>query len=180
MVTDRIVALVGALLLVPERVYRMEPSCAQRGINTEEQAYADGYAQREQCDLDIYGCFQCRAAEEVLSVHGHCDESSESQPHESASEAKHGGFGYELEEDVAALRAHRLANTDFARSLGYGDEHNVHYADAADQEAYGGDAAEEDGERTDRALDRLQRLLLGGYREVVLFEDAMAQPEDSG
>ena len=37
-------------------------------------------------------------------------------------------------EDVAARGAERFADADFARSFGDGDEHDVHDADAADQE----------------------------------------------
>jgi len=55
------------------------------------------------------------------------------------SAGKHNCFGEELPDDVATARAERFAYADFARPLGHGHQHDVHYAYAANQKADGAD-----------------------------------------
>ena len=61
----------------------------------------------------------------------------------AAGDAQHHGLDEELQEDVAPRRAERLANADLARPLGDRHEHDVHDADAADEQRHGGDAGEQ-------------------------------------
>ena len=53
------------------------------------------------------------------------------------------GFEEELQEDVSAAGADGHADADLAGPLGDADEHDVHDADAADEERDDGDAEEE-------------------------------------
>ncbi len=87
----------------------------------------------------------------------------------------------ELHEDVALAGADRHADADLARPLGDADEHDVHDADAADQEAYPRHAEEEGGEGVGDRLLRLTHLGLRidlevvapGLEAVALAEDAL-------
>ena len=53
------------------------------------------------------------------------------------------GLGQELPEDVAPPRPDREPDADLARALGHGHEHDVHDADAADQQGDAGDGAKQ-------------------------------------
>ena len=55
---------------------------------------------------------------------------------------KRDGLDEKLEEDIPPAGADGHADADFARALGDADEHDVHDADAADQQRNAGDAAD--------------------------------------
>ena len=57
-------------------------------------------------------------------------------------------FEEELTDDVALARADCFSNADFARALGDAHQHDVHHADAADQQTDSGDGDRETGRRT--------------------------------
>ena len=67
----------------------------------------------------------------------------EDDAEESTDEGDGERFGQKLEEDVAAARAQRLLDADFAGALRDGDEHDVHQADAADAQRQGADETEQ-------------------------------------
>jgi hypothetical protein len=58
----------------------------------------------------------------------------------AAEEAEHDGFDEELEEDGGGSGADGLAEADLAGAFGDGDEHDVHDADATDEEGDADDA----------------------------------------
>ena len=64
---------------------------------------------------------------------------------DAAHRAERDRFDQELGEDVAAMRADGHADADFARPLGHAHEHDVHDADAADDERNARDRAEQRG-----------------------------------
>ena len=68
-------------------------------------------------------------------------------PRSAADHREHDGLDEELHEDVALARADRHADADLARPLGDAHEHDVHDADAADEQADRGDADQQDRER---------------------------------
>ena len=59
---------------------------------------------------------------------------AESEAHDAAHDAENHGFEEELQKDVAAAGANGFADTDFACAFGDGDEHDIHDADAANDE----------------------------------------------
>ena len=68
-----------------------------------------------------------------------------------------------MDEDVVAFGADGFANADLARALGDGDEHDIHHADAADDEADRGYREHQD---EDQAADFLPE-----FEEIVGRED---------
>ncbi len=97
-------------------------------------------------------------------------------PINAADRREHDRFGKELPQNRRGARADRHAQADLARALGDRDEHDVHDADAADDQRNGRDAGEQ--QLHDRAglrsglRDRLQvaHLKVVGLRR----NDAMA------
>ena len=67
-----------------------------------------------------------------------------------------------LIQDLATWRADGFANADFAGALFHGDQHDVHDADAADEQRDKGDHQKDDGQRERNifrgAEDRGERL----------------------
>ena len=59
---------------------------------------------------------------------------AEDEAHEATNYAKDNRFEEELEKDIAAAGAYGFADADFASTLRDGDEHDVHNANAADDE----------------------------------------------
>ena len=67
----------------------------------------------------------------VVTPDGH---EAERDADEAADDAERDGLDQELDQHVAAARAHRHAQADLARPLGHRHEHDVHDPDAADDE----------------------------------------------
>ncbi len=72
-------------------------------------------------------------------------------------------------EDVARLGSDGLAKADLARSLADGDEHDVHDADAADDQRDGSDCREHEGHDVRGGLLGGEDLLHVADGEVVIF-----------
>src|SRR5207247_4469205 len=81
-------------------------------------------------------------------------------------------FDEELKHDVEARRAQRLPHADLARALGDGHEHDVHDADAADQQPHRAAAGEQVFERLRRLLEGRQNVRLIADLEVVVLAGA--------
>ncbi len=64
-------------------------------------------------------------------------------PIDAAEQAEHDGFDQELQQHVAAAGADGQAQADLARPLGDRHQHDVHDADAADEQRHAGDAREQ-------------------------------------
>src|SRR6185369_2421491 len=64
----------------------------------------------------------------------------------------------ELEEDVATAAAERFLDTDLARALSHGDEHDVHQSNAADAECKRADECEQNLEPGNDDAELLQLL----------------------
>ena len=67
-------------------------------------------------------------------------------PIAAAQQGEQNGFQQKLDQDGARLCADSLAQTDFAGAFGDGYQHDIHHADAADQQRNSGDSAQEDGD----------------------------------
>ena len=97
----------------------------------------------------------------------HGDEDGDGDAQQAAGAGERHGFHQELADDVAAARAHGLAHADFACALGDGDQHDVHDADTAHQQAQ---SRNRDGHQADEAGDVVELLddLVGrGDGEIV-------------
>jgi hypothetical protein len=68
---------------------------------------------------------------------------AEDEADQAAGDRDHHGLEQELREDVALAGADGHADADLARPLGDRDEHDVHDADAADEQRHRGDGAEQ-------------------------------------
>ena len=68
-----------------------------------------------------------------------------------AERTERDGFDEKLQQDVATVRADGHADADLAGALGDADEHDVHDADAADDERDAGDGREQHGHGLRRA-----------------------------
>ena len=64
--------------------------------------------------------------------------------------------------------ADRQTRADLARPLGHADEHDVHDADAADDERDAGDRAEQSGHDVGRGRCGVGDLLLVAHGEIVV------------
>ena len=80
----------------------------------------------------------------------------------------HGCLDQELLDDVAALRAQGAADADLAGALRDRRQHDVHDADAADQERDAGDRAQHEVEDPLGRLGLFQQLQRDGDRVVFL------------
>src|SRR5258706_2480578 len=127
---------------VPQRVDRIEQSRLAGGIIAEEQAYSD----REQHgDEDGLGRELHGPAEAAPDHEGAYDPQEHARG--TPDEAQHHGFAQELQPDRSFRRADGDTHADLPRPLRDRDQHDVHDADAADQERDRGNRDEKDGER---------------------------------
>src|SRR5437868_12045597 len=76
----------------------------------------------------------------MRKLHEKAENQRQHDPQNSTDAGQRHGFSDELKANVALARANGLTHSDFARSLGYGHKHDVHYANAAHQEAHGNHA----------------------------------------
>ena len=81
----------------------------------------------------------------------HGDPHGDHDAQQAARSGERHGLDQKLPDDVAAARAERFADADFARALGDADQHDIHHADAAHQQAERGNR---DGHQADQAGDR--------------------------
>src|SRR5216684_5587518 len=105
-------------------------------------------------------------------LQGHADEQHEAIDEQEGDDAAYAGKSHGLEQelpgDITAARADRFAHANFAGALGDAHEHDVHDADAADEQT---DAAEDDGGDVNHHHDvvKLLDFLSGGAnREIEL------------
>ena len=97
----------------------------------------------------------------------------------AAEQAEQGGFGQELDQDIASARAQGFAQADLAGAFGDRDQHDVHDADAAHQQRNAGDAAQEDGQHAGDGLGGGDKILLGEDGEIIRAEvGAVAGAQD--
>src|ERR1700689_915882 len=68
------------------------------------------------------------------------DRDTEEDAKKSAEQSHGCGFNEELEHDILAFGAERLADADFTGALGDRDQHDVHDDHAADYQGDGGNA----------------------------------------
>ena len=90
------------------------------------------------------------------------------------------GLGQKLHEDVPAMRAHGRADADLAGPLGHAHEHDIHDADAADEQGDAGQGAEQEREHLRSGGGHFGDLLLAAHGEIIdaAHGDVMALAEE--
>src|SRR5665213_4422185 len=134
--------------------------CPTRWVEPEEKA--GHYRHREGEYHGVVGHHGLDADDPEMAATnacGHADETADGRQQHRLDQ--------ELPQDVGTLRTDRLADADLACSLGHRHEHDVHDADAADQQADSSDYAEERGEHLVRRRGRLQQACLVENSEVI-------------
>ena len=100
---------------------------------------------------------------------------AEANADEPSDDRERHGFEEELNQNVMSFCADRHANADLARSLRHADEHDVHDADAADEQRHGGDHEQQIAQDSHRLRLRLRDLFLRSHLKigVAVRADAM-------
>src|SRR5207247_7970064 len=138
------------ILFVSQRVYRIETRRPAGRPDAEEQPDRGAEDERQQNRERRYEGIPVR---QLGQDHG--AERPDHHADQAPDEAQHEGLHEELKQDVEARGAERLAHADLAGALGHGHEHDVHDADAADEDADRRAAGEQ-------VLERIRGLLEGG------------------
>src|SRR5271155_1108365 len=108
------------------------------------------------------------------------DAGAEGDADDAADGAERYGFDEKLDEDVVALGADGFAHADFTGAFGYGDEHDVHYADAANNQANRSYREHQNKNQATDFLPELEEIVGSENRKVVGFvirEAALAAEE---
>ncbi len=132
-------SLHALFLLVAEGFDGVEVGGFPGGVDAEDQADGAGADEGEQHP-------EHADAGRDEEVNGQGKSGAEEDADDAADRAEHDGFKGELQQDGLFGCADRFSDADLASALGDGDEHDVHHADAADDEADGGEAEHEQEE----------------------------------
>src|SRR5262245_14007177 len=149
---------------MPQRLDRIEAGGAHRRIQPEDQAHGGRDAERHGDRVPGHE----RVPFGVYRDHARDDE-AEDHSDQPADETDRQGLDQELLPDVAAARAEAPADPDLARPLQDVGEHDVHDADAADQQRDAGDAAHDDVEDALRALVLFEQFARDDDRKIVFL-----------
>src|SRR5690606_24336797 len=131
----------AAALLVAQCLDRVESGRSPCRPDAEKETDSDAERGREPDRLRRYE--DLPAGE---SRHEPRGTRAEADAEQASEEAKRHGLDEELQKDAPPRRAERHADADLARALGDADEHDVHDADAADDQAHARDAREQQRE----------------------------------
>ena len=93
---------------------------------------------------------------------------AENNAKQSADGTERNRFDQELGENVAPVRADGHARADFARPFGYAHEHDVHDADAANDQRNARNRAEQSSHDVGRRRCRLRDFLLIAHGKIVV------------
>ncbi len=74
-----------------------------------------------------------------------------------------------MQKDIAAARAERFANADFAGAFGDADQHDVHDDDAADDQRDGSDGDGDDERKTELMSFHKREERIAGFDGEIVF-----------
>ena len=149
---------------MPQRLDRVELCRTAGGDVAEDDADGGGEGEGEQVDAGAEQEGQRQQVRQAVT-----GDEGEQQADQSAERGQYHRFSEELHQHFFFQRADGEADADFARALGYGHQHDVHDADAADQQADGGDRAEQGGHGADGAGEGFGDFLGVQHIEVVVL-----------
>src|SRR5262245_30856151 len=119
-----------------------------------------------------------RGGELGQEEHNHVtDDDGENHAQDSAEGSQRHGFEQELADDVAFAGADGFTDADLAGALGDADEHDVHHADAADQQTHGRDPDCEQADADSDSVELFDNFVSRGEGEIVrlvVFHAALA------
>src|SRR5579863_8181526 len=121
-------------VLRPQRFDGIQARGAHGGINAEEQAHGGGKQQG-----DANGEYRSGNGNGRDGAHKLRNPERQDDTRDAAGSGKQRRLREELKHDVAAARAERFAQADFAGPFGDAREHDVHDHDSADDEKHGSD-----------------------------------------
>ena len=150
------------------RVQLRRPTC---GGVTKQHADHGGEGEGDHVDL-------------CVEVEGHLDDlreavaepQSDQNAHDAADAGQRDGFDEKLQQHLARGGADGEADADLVRALGHGDEHDVHDADAADQQRHTCHRREQHGHELRRGAQRLGDLPRIEDVEVVVLVALQVPP----
>ena len=96
------------------------------------------------------------------------NEIAEEKTDNTARERENKGFKEKLHENVAGAGADGFADTDFVGAFGDRDEHDIHDADAADDERNGGDEGEDAGNNREEGVGGVSDFVAIGNGEILV------------
>src|SRR5688500_4626773 len=134
--------------LVPQRFDRVHPRRRHGGVQPGQDAgqAADDEGGDDAHGVDVGGVGLAVAEPADERGDGQGDADAEADAEQAAGQADHRGLDQELEGDVFLLGPQGAADADLAGALGDGGQHDVHDADAADQQREAGDADDDEVE----------------------------------
>src|SRR5690606_22104335 len=146
--------------LVPQRDDWIQPGGSSSGPEAEEDADERREAERQESGL---GGDRGIPLSQLLERERASDATGEAE--NAAGHAEDERLDQELEQDVAAPRAQRLADPDLTRPLRDRHQHDVHDADPAHDQRDEGDPGQEESKRLGRLLKGRQQARLVAYGE---------------
>src|SRR5882724_1440718 len=150
-------------LFVAEGFYRVELGGFHGGPDAEDEADADADADADDGGPEGHaaGPFQAETHQQNETIY-------KNERNYSTQACQGHRFEQKLPDDVLAFCADGFADADFTGTFGDADEHDVHHADAADEQADGTENDRGDGHFADDVVEFLDLLSGGGDGEVVL------------
>src|SRR5437588_1829783 len=150
-------------LLVTQALNRVEARGLARGPDAEDQPDEDGDDEAGDDRPERYRGGQDGEEEGDYLA----DADGEDDADDAADEGQGHCLVKKLPDDVSPSRADGLSDAYLLRALGHRDEHDVHHADSADEQADRGDS---DGEQADHRRDAVELLydLVGGAEVKVI------------
>ena len=97
-----------------------------------------------------------------------CQRQSDQNPNHATTDREHKGFDQELRQDVPGFCAQSFTNPDFPGSFGDRHKHDVHDANAADQQTDARHAAQEQGQDRGDLVDAREGIGLVGNVKIVI------------
>ena len=94
---------------------------------------------------------------------------------ETANDTKDDSFEKELQHDIAGRSANGFADADFASALRDGDEHDVHDADATNEESDAGNESKHTRDNAEHGAASLEAGVAGEYLEGAVAILAFAE-----
>ena len=135
----------------------------QGGVNAEDDANDDGEEESEDEDFPAEVWLKWSDGGEHEG-----DEVAKEETDDAAGEGKNEGFEEELHKDVAGAGTDGFADTDFVGAFGDGDEHDIHDADAADDERDSSDEGKDAGNDGKERVSRMSDFVAIGNGEVLV------------
>src|SRR5262245_15055151 len=150
-------------LFVPKTLDWVEVGGLLRGPDAEDESDKDrdGHPAHDGPERD-------RGGELGQEEHDHvADHDGEDHSEDSPEGGQRHGFEQELADDVAFAGPDGLSDADLAGALGDADEHDVHHADAADQQAHSRDGDREEADAGRDPVELFDNLVGRGEGKIV-------------